>query len=460
MNKRAYKIISIILLGLLVISNIVNYLVSPAIYRNQIATNDELLLDSIYTTIENDYYVEVEKEALVEGAIDGMLRALNDPYTIYYNEEEANQFINNINNTIVGIGVTLGTNSQGVYLADIVEDSPASNAGLVIGDYVISIDGVSVENKAVADIRSMIVGEKDTPVVLEIVRDGKTYSYTIIRKEIELDTIIYHMENDIAYIKITTFSDTVFAEFKQAYVELSKNNPKALIIDVRNNGGGFVQGAFDIADMFCDNTVPIYQTVFRSQEANLFFGDKAKEEIKISLLVNDQTASASEILVGALKEADNASVIGTTTFGKGIMQATINYDKTMLKYTSNEWLTPLGNKVNGVGIIPTTEQYQSDVYYAHRINTDTVYKFDTVDEEIGNVGTILNAFGYNVRTDGYFDQLMLEAVKAYQGANGLEVTGNIDHNTSTKLNEDVLLFIKNTQNDLQLQKAIEVSKNA
>ncbi len=311
-----------------------------------------------YKSIIDRYYLgEVDEEKLNEGAIKGYIEGLDDPYTEYITKEDMQDFLDETTGNFVGIGIYMvkDTNTNKVMVLSPIKDGPAEKAGILPGDLIISVDGVQYEADDMSVMAKKIKGEIGSTVKLEILRDKETKEFELKRESIKTNPVEgKKLQNNIGYIQFSSFDEGTAEDFKNKYKELESQGIKSLIIDLRNNGGGIVDEALEIADYICDkNSILLYEV------------DKDKnEEIKksksdpiinmpIVILTNENTASSSEILAGALKDLGKAKIVGTKTFGKGVIQQLLTLpDGSGLKITSEKYLTPNKVEIDEIGIEP------------------------------------------------------------------------------------------------------------
>jgi carboxyl-terminal processing protease len=319
-------------------------------------------LNRIKSIIEKNYLWidEVDEEELEEAAIAGYVDGLGDQYTAYISKEDMQAFTEDITGSFVGIGIYMVADeeSDSIIVYYPIPDSPAEEAGIKAGDIIKSVDGVEYGYDDFDTIADHIKGEAGTKVKLVIERDGKDIEFEITRAKIATNPItIKVLEDNIGYLKIPSFDTGTADDFKEKVEELQKQGCTSLIIDLRNNGGGIVDESTDIADLLLEKG----KTIMTTKDNN---GDEEVTESKndatfdmpIVILANENTASASEILIGALKDNERATVIGTTTYGKGVIQTVISLsDGSGLKITTAEYFTPNGTAIHGIGIVPDTE---------------------------------------------------------------------------------------------------------
>ncbi|MFV0498998.1 MAG: S41 family peptidase [Bacilli bacterium] len=430
-----------------------------------VGDNEYLLIDKVYSELSQNYYKKVDKETLLSGAVKGMVNALEDPYSSYMNTEETTEFKLLIENQFVGIGVQIEKGPSGIYITKVFENSPAEKVGITEGDVFSSVDGEDVSEYSVDKLSSLVRGEEGSEVNLKFKRAGfsNELDFTVKRAAIELEDLTYGLvgENDtVGYIKINDFTGDIYEQFSSAYKDLKLKDIKSLIIDVRDNGGGYLDQVIKIVDMFVDDSKPIYQEKKRDKITHKEYGDTKKENIDVAVLINESSASASELLASALNEINGSKLIGTTTFGKGTAQTTQEYtDGSSLKYTFAQWLTPDGNWINETGVAPDVEIELDSSMILNKVLIEKPLKFDQVSKQIENAQKVLVKLGYNTRVDGYFDSETRSAVEKFQKKYGVKNSGEIDMNTANKLNSEYSEILKDYKKDNQIMRAIEVLGN-
>jgi carboxyl-terminal processing protease len=432
---------------------------------NQNDMEDLAKVNQAYELILSRYVEKVDNEMLVEGAIQGMLTVLDDPYSVYMNRETAQQFSQALESSFEGIGAEVGMENGKIVIISPFKNSPAEKAGLKPNDEILKVDGKSVEgldlNKATLKIR----GKKGTKVQLEIARKGLKEPLTIdvTRDEIPLETIHASVKKQdgkkIGYIEITSFSQETAADFKKELSVLEKKDIDGLLIDVRGNPGGLLVSVEDILKEFVTKEKPFIQIEKRNGEKERHFSNLTeKKDYPVAVLINKGSASASEILAGALKEAAGYQLVGETTFGKGTVQQAVPMgDGSNIKLTLFKWLTPDGNWIHKKGVKPDVEIKQPAIFDTHPLQIEEPLKEDMNNEQVKNAQEILSGLGFAPgRTDGYFSKETTTAVKAFQQNNNLQPTGKIDAKTAAVLEEQVIKEMKKEKNDIQLQTALRL----
>ncbi|MFK9090202.1 S41 family peptidase [Bacillus salipaludis] len=433
---------------------------------NSEADTDELeKVEQAYDLIVSRYVEKVDQEKLVEGAIQGMLSVLKDPYSVYMDKETAQQFTQTLESSFEGIGAEVGMEDGKIVIVSPFKNSPAEKAGIKPNDQILKVDGKSVEgldlNKATLKIR----GKKGTTVKLEIARKGlkDSLSIDVKRDEIPLDTVHASIKKQdgkkIGYIEITSFSEDTAADFKKELKAQENDDIKGLIIDVRGNPGGLLDSVGEILKEFVPSDRPYVQIEERNGKKRRYFSTiSEKKDYPVLVLVNKGSASASEILAGSLKEAAGYQLVGETTFGKGTVQQAVPMgDGSNIKLTLAKWLTPDGNWIHKKGIKPDVAIKQPAIFATHPIQVEKTLVEDMNNEQIKNAQEILDGLGFAPgRTDGYFSVKTKVAIKGFQQENDLEPTGKIDSKTAAKLEEAVVKEMKKEKNDLQLQMALKM----
>lgn len=312
-----------------------------------------------YKALVDKYYLgeEVDEEKLKEGAIKGYIEALGDPYTEYISKEDMEDYMDDTMGNFVGIGIYMvkDTEKNQIMVLSPIKNSPAEKAGIRPGDYIVEVDGKQCTGDDFSNISNEIKGEEGSTVKLKIQRDGETLDFEIKRENIKVNPVEGKvLENNIGYIEFSSFDDGTAEEFKNKFNELQSQGITSLIIDLRNNGGGIVDEALQIADYVADKGSTLLYEVDKDENET---EEKSENDpiinMPVIILVNENTASSSEILAGALKDLGKAKIVGTKTYGKGVIQQILTLaDGSGLKITTEEYLTPNRTKINKVGIEP------------------------------------------------------------------------------------------------------------
>ena len=314
-------------------------------------------IKSIKTILDKYYLNDIDEDKADEGALKGYVAALGDPYTEYIPKDEMEDYKNNLMGNYVGIGIYMAQNSKDntIVVLSPIKYSPAEEAGILPGDIIKKINGVEYTGEDMTAAANNIKGEEGSTVTLEIQRSQEIKTFEIKRKKITTNPIISEkLDNNIGYLEVTSFDEDTAENFKSKYEELKSQGITSLIIDLRNNGGGLVEQALKIADYIVPKGKDLLVTVDKNKKEKV---EKAEEDVLIDMpivvLVNKNSASSSEILAGALKDLNEATIVGTTTYGKGVIQQLLSLRSGAgLKVTVEEYYTPNRTKINGVGIEP------------------------------------------------------------------------------------------------------------
>jgi len=322
------------------------------------------------SALEKYYYEEIEPEDLVDGALLGASYSTEDPYTVYMNSEEAESFLENVDSddyTGVGLYITAGDDENSVTVISPLSDSPAEKAGISSGDKILEVDGKAVSGLNIEQVASDMKGPEGTQVTLKILKNstGETVQIILTREKITRETVTSKMlDNENAYIQISQFGINTFDEFVSQYNDLVGKGMKHLVLDLRNNPGGYMEIAVEIADTFVDDGVIVY-TMDKDGKKTDYTASEGKTALPIVILVNGGSASASEILVGALYDHGLAQIVGEKTFGKGVTQLPYQFwDGSIIKITNSRYYTPNGVCIDHEGIKPDFEVEMSDEKYS------------------------------------------------------------------------------------------------
>ena len=420
-------------------------------------------IQTVYDTLMSDYYQGVEGETLIEGAITGMTESVGDPYTQYLNVEESSSLNESISASFEGIGAEVMKQGDNVMIVSPIAGSPAEKAGLQPNDIIVKVDEQELSGMSLNEAVSYIRGEKGSEVVLTIKRGETTFEVTLVRDTIPVETVLYQLDKEnptIGSITITSFSSPTYEDLVMAIEDLREQGATSFVFDVRQNPGGLLNAGLSISNLFLENGDIILQTQEKDQEpVSIVADDKTMGSFKVTepsvLLVDEGSASASEILAGAVSESGNVKLIGTKTFGKGTVQNVATFDDSSeLKLTIAKWLTPSGEWIHEKGITPDIEVSLPEYANLLLIDSSKIYQLGDVSAEVENLEKVLDALGYSGEdTDGYFDESTQEAVKEFQTDTKLTVDGKVTGETSTQLVESLRKLID--ENDTQYEAAIK-----
>ena len=310
-----------------------------------------------YRFIETKYVNDTDDVKLIDGAIDGMVKSLNDPHSNYLSPKMYKTLMEQTEGSFAGIGVVMGMdNEQKIHIVGIMENSPGQKAGLQEGDEILAVDGVPITQMAFDEVAAHVRGQAGTDVVLTIMRDNANQDITITRDNIKLKTVGHKMlDNNIGYIQIVSFSEDTANEFNEAYNDLKNQGMKALVLDLRNNPGGLLTTCVD----FAKKLVPkgeIVSIVDKQGNKETYSSSLEAPEYPLAVLINKNSASASEILSGAIQDTKAGTIIGNTSYGKGSVQTILPmFEDDAVKLTIAKYYTPSGRSIDGTGITPDIE---------------------------------------------------------------------------------------------------------
>mgnify|MGYP000870538215 CR=1 FL=1 len=426
-------------------------------------TNEDLKkLELVYDTLVNGYVDKnISKDDLINGALKGMAEATGDPYTNYLVNDETAAIDETMTGSFGGIGAELRSENNRVIISNTREGTPAQKIGLQENDAILKVNGEDMEGKSISYVVSKVRGEVGTDVTLTIQRGTQELEVKITRAKIAIETVkgtVDSTDATIGHVQINSFAKNTAKEVEKAVTDLREKGVKKFIFDVRYNPGGLLDQAIMIANMFVDEGKTILNVENRDGQIKSYNASKDYGTFKITepyvLLVNEGSASASEILAAALKESADAKLIGKKTYGKGTVQSVIEVgDNAELKYTIAKWLTPNKTWIHKTGIEPTEEVSMPDYYNITIIDTREVVKEGAVSDNVKTIETILKGLGYDVTVDGYFDSKTTEAVKEFQKSEGLSETGEVDEKTGTALMSAIRDALK--ANDTQYKAAVK-----
>ena len=368
-KNRIYKIIMIVAIAVFLtfmvtsISLYTYFLNNPISITSKSSSSSKDIAGTLqkYKEIIDKYYLgEVDEEKLKEGAIKGYIEGLGDPYTEYISADEMEDYLSDTMGNFVGIGIYMVKNTEKgkIQVLAPIKGSPAEKAGIQAGDLILTVDGVDYSADEMTIASNKIKGEEGTTVTIEVLRGTETKKYELKREKVKVNQVEGKvLSNNIGYINFTSFDETTADDFKAKFEELNKQGIKSLIIDLRNNGGGIVDQALQIADYVADKDSVLLYEVDKNNKETV---KKAKTDpiinMPIIILTNENTASASEILAGALKDLGKAKTVGTTTYGKGVIQQILKLsDGSGLKVTIEEYQTPNRSQIHKIGIAPDEE---------------------------------------------------------------------------------------------------------
>lgn len=435
--------------------------------------------DSLLDYIIKNYRYDLTREELLEAAVmqiltdhpelleefgKGAFNAL-DENSMYYNAEEFEARFQDVSGVYVGIGINVYFDEQYVIFGEPIEGSPAENSGLQVGDIVVAVDGERVEGYSLDKVTSLIKGEEGTSVNITVLRNRTEYTYTLQRATIKINPVTYEIleDSEVGYLKISSFNANTAEAIAQAMYYFGDNGIKTIILDLRNNLGGYMNAAISVASYFVPDGKLIATEEYKDEKKNNYhYADKTKYKFNGVVLINEYSASASELVSGAIKDHGVGVVVGQTSYGKGTVQNTIQLRSNhYMWYTVAEYYTPSHNTIHKVGIKP--DYIVSNKYEDFDMSTVTPYEIARVlkvgdtGEDVYAVKERLKALGYFIELNDVYDEKTANAVSMFQSSSELFSYGVADITTQIKIN-DVLKASK-VEVDKQLERAISLAEN-
>ncbi len=484
-SKKLIIILCLIFLVLVIVTGISSYnfglnngakkAASAALFDAPVKNDGYLKkFNKIYNVLNSQWYfsrtLKDPKQEIINNAIKGMLEKNGDEYTSYMTKEEYNSFTGSINQNFSGIGVVYVVIDGQPIIQRVLTNSPAAKAGVMAGDIINKVNNIDVSTKSSNELSNLVRGEKGSSVTIEFLRNNAIVTLNIVRDVIHATADSRMINDNIGLLEINSFGEDTGNEVKNHLNSLLKSGAKKLIIDVRNNGGGFLDAVEEIASLFlASNQIIIQQELVDGSITTSYSkGNVIKGFDQIVMLANKNSASSSEVLLAALNENLNIPIFGQTTYGKGVAQTLLPFDDgSFLKYTYSQWLTPKGNKVNGVGIVPTYPVKLHPVFEQQlKLNTVDLkslnIKEDSVSEVVTFVQYALDYLGYSVdRFDGYFSTKTKESLVEFQKQLKLTSDGVISSKTVSTLLSRVMAqqYLNQDVYDLELKAAVKYLNN-
>ena len=352
--------------------------------NSDITSKTEDKISELQNLIEKHYMGDVKEKNLEDGVYKGYINGLNDPYSVYYNKKETKELYESTGGEYSGIGAVMSQNTETgvITLVQIYKDSPAEKAGLKANDILYKVEGKEVTGKDLSKVVSKVKGEKGTTVELTVLRgeDAKEVTVTATRDTVQAQTIEYKMMDDkIGYIRVSEFDTVTYDQYKEALDDLEKQGMTGLVVDLRNNPGGSLSTVCDMLDLMLPKGLIVYTEDKNGKKTKMKSDEEHQFTKPLAVLVNGNSASASEIYSGAIKDYGIGKIVGTQTYGKGVVQQIFDLDDgTAVKLTIAEYFTPKGRSINGKGITPDVKvEYENN-----EENPDADNQLDKAVEEV------------------------------------------------------------------------------
>jgi carboxyl-terminal processing protease len=362
-NKKKYyfrlkEVIILILITSFIVSLGTGIIISKRYetnYKDLVITDKNITkFLNAYQVLTEKYYQDIDKEALIDSTISSMFSYLNDPYTTYLNETDTSALIDSLSGKYEGVGVGITKNDVGIVVTEVLPGSSAYEKGIKVGDVLIKVNDEDITYLPIPTVSDRIVSSKDNKVTITVLRDNKELNFNLTVGIVEIPAIETEvLEDNIGYIDIQTFSLTASKQVREQFNNLKNSGITFLILDVRDNTGGYLSIAEDMAKIFLDKGDIVYSVEDKNGITVIKDNNIESSDLKIIVLINNGSASASEVLAGALKDSYGATLVGNTSYGKGKIQKAETFtDGSMGKFTIAKWLRPNGECVEGIGIVP------------------------------------------------------------------------------------------------------------
>ena len=371
-NKELFNITEVLIITILAI--IFGWFMGTIVNNKSASISDSKemqKLHDVYNTIVSNYYKKVDKKELIEASINGMLNYLDDPYTSYMDEKETETFNQIMDGEYKGVGISIVKYNEDIIITGIFKNSPAAKAGVKVGDIIKEVNGTSMEGKESEDVVKIV--KKAKKVELKVKRGDEEKEFTMEPTKVVLTTVesevIEKNDEKVGVISVSLFAANTSSQFKKELKKLEDEKIDSYIIDLRGNYGGYLKEATNIISEFMDHTHVIYQIKNSSKTTKYYADGETTKKYKVVILIDENSASAAEVVAAAFKDSYGSDIVGKKSYGKGTVQQTADLKGGgSIKFTTETWLTPKGKYINGNGIEPTVEVDLNEDYYDNPTN--------------------------------------------------------------------------------------------
>jgi len=463
-GKHVLQLVSVLIVGIAMGLFIrVNFRSNTSIMPN--ASSNLGMFDAVYETIKDNWLNVSEEEIdLQTAAVEGFLNNLGDPHTNYFTQEALQDFTSAVDGSFAGIGVTFSMTEKGGKISSVLQETPASEAGLEALDIIIKIDDTSILGMTANEVKELVTGKEGTSVKVTILRNGNEMTFDITRKKIDSSVTYEIREDNIGYLDINTFGTMTDQSIEKALKYFKANQIDTLVIDLRDNTGGYLSSVQNVLSLFLKEGTVLFSIQEKNQKPIEFKSLNSNNYVfkQGYILTNGNTASASEVMAGALSEQLDYTLVGKTTYGKGTAQTQVMLtDLTSFKYTYAKWLLPSGNCVNGVGLAPDVlidELELNDFFVLDFEEIDSLH-YDLVGAHVADMQLMLETIGYEPgRTDGYFDRNTENALKDFEADHDLVVDGKLVKEDYTYLEQALVSHFSDLENDAAYQYILQETR--
>lgn len=425
--------------------------------KDKFNTDVDFMKNVIYFVLDN-YQYEVSQEEVLNGLYDGFFSVLDD-YSIYYTPNEYKAMLDTTAGEFTGIGVQILDSNEQIVVVTPLPGSPALDAGIKPGDIIKYVDGTDITGATTSQASLLIRGKEGTHVKIGIIRGEENLTFDLVRRTIVTSTVEGKiMDNSIGYLKVTDFSDNTVELVKEELKKFDGNNVEKIVIDMRNNGGGTLQSAVDMLNLFVTEG-PIVYVDYATGKEDVYESDLKEQKYEIAVLINGGSASATEVFAGAVKYKNEGVIVGTKSFGKGIVQTLYPLvDGSGVKFTTAEYFSVDRTPVHKIGITPdiTVENGKIDLSKYPAFSKEKKSALGSVSLDVLAAEMILDTLGYDVNEpDGVYDQKSFDQLIKFQKDNFLYGYGTIDITTQNALYNALVKHSQENAEDLQLKTALE-----
>lgn len=420
----------------------------------------EFMKNVIYFVLDN-YQYEVSQEDILNGLYDGFFGVL-DEYSTYYTPDEYKALLDTTAGEFTGVGIQIIESNGEIVVVTPLPNSPALEAGVKSGDIIKTVDGAPISGITSSDASKLIRGKEGTSVKLGILRGQESLVFEVMRRTIVTSAVEGKiLDNNIGYLKVSDFSDNTVELVKKELTTFDDNNVKKIVIDMRNNGGGTLKSAVDMLNLFVTEG-PVVYVDYATGKEDVYESTLKEQKYEIAVLINEGSASATEIFAGAVKYKNEGIIVGTKSFGKGVVQSLYPLkNESGVKFTTAEYLSVNRTPVHKIGITPDIEvtNKKTDLSQYPAFSKSKKPVLGTVSLDVLSAEMILDTLGYEINEpDGIYDKTSFEQIIKFQSDNFLYPYGTIDITTQNMLYSALLKHTEQNQEDLQLKAAIEALK--
>lgn len=449
--------LSLILAVVMILASLTSTAFAAEMNKEKFSTDIDFMERVIYFVLEN-YQYDVSQEEVLNGLYDGFFSVLDD-YSVYYTPKEYQDMLETTAGEFTGIGVQIIDSNGQIVVVTPLPGSPSLEAGIKAGDIIKSVDGYDIKGVTTSQASLLIRGKEGTHVKIGIIRGEENLEFDLVRRKIVTSAVEGKiLDSNVGYLKVTDFSDNTVDLVKKELASFDGNNVKKIVIDMRNNGGGTLKSAVDMLNLFVTEG-PVVYVDYATGKEDIYKSELKEQKYEIAVLINEGSASATEVFAGAVKYKDEGVIVGTKSFGKGVVQTLYPLvDGSGVKFTTAEYFSIDKTPVHKIGITPdiTVENEKIDLSKYPTFSKEKKPSLGSVSLDVLSAEMILDTLGYDVNEpDGVYDQKSFDQVIKFQKDNFLYAYGTIDITTQNTLYNALVNHAKGNVEDLQLKAAVE-----